>query len=227
MEAGMTMANVSALIKLLDQLSSGLRNLPYCIQFFSDLSVSVNRINSFLLADNIEDDYIKRVDFSKYQFDAREGYIHSDKELAFYSGWGKNKLDGDEDKEQAAQEMKEEKKYAVIMKNGNFYWRSKAQLREENEADAEDSDKKTSKLSGMRAFSKGNAGNLSKRKSKFGDAKKPNPEKNLKDLKKKIFRKESLKQAENQLMGYISRKNTLQRSLSPEPVSPLKSRGQH
>jgi len=45
----------------LDQLGGGLRNLPYCIQFFSDLMVSVKRINIFLMAEEIDDNYIKDI----------------------------------------------------------------------------------------------------------------------------------------------------------------------
>lgn len=43
-------------------MGGGLRNLPYCIQFFSDLAVSVKRINCFLLAEEIDDDYIKKIE---------------------------------------------------------------------------------------------------------------------------------------------------------------------
>jgi ABC-type multidrug transport system fused ATPase/permease subunit len=186
MENQVSTANISAFIKLLDQLGGGLRNLPYCIQFFSDLAVSVKRINQFLLAEDIADDYIMRLEnaqtldkirviednydlengtpaqreyarrpnleddldyptkgkagqSSKKFMDPRNyehnttGFVHSDKEMANLGRYGDGGRHYQEDK---GKEMREEKRYAVVMKNGNFFWRRKMDIAAETGVNA-------------------------------------------------------------------------------------------
>jgi ABC-type siderophore export system fused ATPase/permease subunit len=61
-ESSTTVAGMSALIRILGNLNSSLSGVPVGIQFYTNLMISVDRINDFLTAREINNEYIEKIE---------------------------------------------------------------------------------------------------------------------------------------------------------------------
>lgn len=55
-------AKILAFMKIVTTILRGMGNIPVCIQFFMELKVSLNRLNTFLDADELTTDFVERID---------------------------------------------------------------------------------------------------------------------------------------------------------------------
>lgn len=61
-ESSTTVAGMSALIRILGNLNGSLSGVPVGIQFYTNLMISVDRINDFLTAREINNEYIEKIE---------------------------------------------------------------------------------------------------------------------------------------------------------------------